>query len=46
MMDGVDKQTNIGIFAKNIETFELKNVTVEGQTTDAVICDGIDNFVH
>jgi polygalacturonase len=44
MMDGVDAQTNTGIFAKNIETLELKNVTVEGQTTEAVITDGIDNF--
>jgi hypothetical protein len=46
MMDGVDKQTNTGIFAKNIETFELKNVTVTGQTTEAVISDGIDTFIE
>lgn len=42
MMDGVDKQTNTGIFAKNIETLELRNVTVSGQNGDAVIHDGID----
>jgi hypothetical protein len=46
MMDGVEKQTNTGIFAKNIETLELKNVTVEGQTTEAVISDGIDTFIQ
>lgn len=44
MMDGVDKQTNTGIFAKNIETFELKNVTVSGQDGEPVICDGIDHY--
>ena len=46
MMDGVDKQTNTGIFAKNIETLELKNVTVTGQNGDVVISDGIDRFVQ
>ncbi len=46
MMDGVDKQTNTGIFAKNIETLELRNVTVSGQNGDAVINDGIDQFVQ
>lgn len=46
MMDGVDKQTNTGIFAKNIETLELRNVTVSGQNGDAVISDGIDQFVQ
>jgi len=46
MMDGVDKQTNTGIFAKNIETLELKNVTVSGQNGDAVTCDGIDRYIN
>ena len=45
MMDGVDKQTNTGIFAKNIETLELKNVKVSGQIGEAVLSDGIDTFV-
>lgn len=44
MMDGAEKQTNTGIFAKNIEHFTLKNVTVKGQATDAVIADGIDTL--
>ena len=46
MMDGVDEQTNTGIFAKNIEKLELKQVTVQGQYGDAVISDGIDEFVR
>ena len=46
MMDGVEEQTNTGIFAKNIEKLELKNVTVQGQYGDAVISDGIDEFVR
>ncbi|MBQ7944310.1 MAG: glycoside hydrolase family 28 protein, partial [Lachnospiraceae bacterium] len=45
MMDGVDEQTNTGIFAKNIETFELRNVTVTGQIGDEVITEGIDSYI-
>lgn len=44
MMDGVDEQTNTGIFAKNIETFICKNVTVTGQNTEEIIYDGIDHL--
>ncbi|MDE6942216.1 MAG: glycoside hydrolase family 28 protein, partial [Lachnospiraceae bacterium] len=46
MMDGVEQQTNTGIFAKNIETLELRNVTVSGQNGEAVIHDGIDCLVQ
>ena len=45
MMDGVDAQTNTGIFAKNIETFECRNVTVTGQNGEEIIMDGIDTFL-
>ena len=45
MMDGVEEQTNTGIFAKNIETFECRNVTVTGQKGEEIISDGIDSFV-
>lgn len=44
MMDGVDEQTNTGIFAKNIEHFTCKNVSVTGQNGEEIISDGIDRF--
>lgn len=44
MMDGAEAQTNTGIFAKNIEHFTVKNVTVSGQKTEAFIVEGVDNF--
>ena len=44
MMDGAEPQTNTGIFAKNIETFICRNVTVSGQKGEAIIADGIDHL--
>lgn len=37
MMDGVDKMTGLGLFAKNINRLELVNTTITGQTGEAVI---------
>ena len=45
MMDGAEKQTNTGIFARNIETLALKNVTVSGQNGEPAVCDGIDHLI-
>lgn len=44
MMDGAEPQTNTGIFAKNIETFICRNVTVSGQKGESIIADGIDHL--
>lgn len=46
MMDDVEAVTLLGIFAKNVEKLELHNVSVSGQNGEAVITDGIDNYIN
>ncbi|MBQ9765566.1 MAG: glycoside hydrolase family 28 protein [Lachnospiraceae bacterium] len=45
MMDGAEKVTGVGIFAKNMKKLTLKNVTIEGQTGDAIIACDVDELV-
>lgn len=46
MMDGAEKTTRSGMLAKNVETLELKNVTITGQKGEEVVLDGVDNFIR
>lgn len=46
MMDDAEKTTKLGLFAKNIETLELKNVSIDGQNGDALITDGITRMIQ
>ncbi len=39
MMDGAGEMSGVGLFAKNVAKLDLKNVTVTGQTGEAVIYD-------
>lgn len=42
MMDGLDSCSRMGIFAKNIESLTLRDVTVEGPDGEAYLLEGID----
>lgn len=46
MMDGAEKTTKLGLFAKNVETLELKNVSISGQDGDMLITDGITRMIQ
>lgn len=46
MMDGAEATTKLGLFAKNVETLELKNVSLNGQDGDALITDGITRMIQ
>ncbi|MGN0506827.1 MAG: glycoside hydrolase family 28 protein [Lachnospiraceae bacterium] len=46
MMDGAGKQTRLGLFAKNVELLELKQVEITGQDGDALITDGVDRMIR
>ena len=46
MMDDAEQATKLGLFAKNIEILELRNVSIEGQNGAALITDGITRMIQ
>lgn len=46
MMDGAEEVSGVGIVAKNLECLELKNVTVTGQTGEAIQTEGVDHLIQ
>ena len=46
MMDDAEQVTKLGLFAKNIEILELRNVSIEGQNGAALITDGITRMIQ
>lgn len=44
MMDGLEPCCRMGVFAKNIESLTLRDVTVEGQDGEAYLLAGIDRL--
>lgn len=46
MMDGAEQTTKLGLFAKNIEILELRNVSINGQNGDALVTDGITRMIQ
>ena len=45
MMDGIEKTSKQGIYANNIRTLKLKNVSVKGAITKGLLDYNIDNLV-
>ena len=43
MMEGVDPMTRQGLFAANIKTLVLKNVSIQGQDGPEMVLEHIDN---
>ena len=46
MMDGADETSLLGLFANNLKTLELKNVTVNGCEGEKFILNNIDTLVQ
>lgn len=44
MMDGIEPVVKLGIFAKNVESLKLKNVTINGHDGELIIAEGVDKI--
>lgn len=45
MMDGAGETKKLGMFVRNVELLELKQVTVKGQNGDALLADGVEHLI-
>ena len=46
MMDGIEPVKRMGVYANNIRTLVLNDVTVEGQSGEAVVTEHVDEVLR
>lgn len=46
MMDGAEEVSGLGIFARNIECLELRQVSVDGQSGEALLTEGVEHLIQ
>lgn len=46
MMEGVDDMTKAGLFANNIETLEINNLTISGNDGEKEMIENVDNIIR
>lgn len=46
MLEGVEPVSKMGVFAANIDTLVLKNVTVEGQRGEKIVTQHIEHLIE
>ncbi len=45
MMDGLEKKVKLGVYAKNVQCLELKDVNIKGANGDAVITENVNQVI-
>lgn len=46
MMEGIDEQCYLGVYANNIETLKLRDVVITGQKGEAVMTEHVDHLIR
>mgnify|MGYP004666656785 CR=1 FL=1 len=46
MMEGVDEMTKAGLFANNIKTLEINNLTIEGNEGEKEMIANVDHLIR